>query len=129
MDARAERVVKLIRGGGLKLRISLGCVAVLGVGYWLAPPRPTPRQAASAPGVRSPAEEVAPILKEQVDQRAPGRVFRGVQDVGRQAGASTVTIWQPGPARGVHTRADPPLPSPTRASRPASGCWSPPTRS
>lgn len=78
--ARSEgdaQAAKLIRGGRTKLVLVLGCVAVLGVGALVAPPRVPP------PVAR--AEAAAPRLEAQVERRGPARAFRGVQDAGRGA--------------------------------------------
>lgn len=75
-DTEAPAPLKLIQGGGLKLRLAGAAAAVLLLGALLAPPsRQTPL----------PQEKAVPILQAEVQRREPARVFRGVQETGRKA--------------------------------------------
>lgn len=78
---------RLVRRRLTKLRLALGAVAVLLVGFLLTPAA-TPK-AAKAP---APPEPVAPMLEAEIRRREPARAFERVQEVGREAMASTVAL-------------------------------------
>jgi S1-C subfamily serine protease len=99
---------RLIEGGRTKLLLGLGCLAVLALG-WLVAPRERP---APVP------EAVAPILESEVQRREPARVFQGVRQAGLAVIPFTVALaTEPEGPRVVADFA----PATRRASRTPSG--------
>lgn len=84
-----ELGAKLIRGARTKTAVVLACLAVLALGWLMAP------QAVH----REPTEKVAPILEAEVARREPLRAFQGVQEVARRVRPSVVVFpgEQPAP--------------------------------
>lgn len=86
---------KLVHGPRAKLYLAAGCLAVLGIGR-LVSPGAAPRSVAPPP-----PERIAPILEQTLERREPGRIFRGVQDAGRQAlrfGVAFPSLAPPSPS-------------------------------
>lgn len=75
---------KLLASPRLKIKVGLGALALLAAGSWLAPTRLAP--------VLPSQERAAPLLEEQVQQRAPAPPFRGVQDIAAQIDVRGVAI-------------------------------------
>ncbi len=76
---------KLLGGGALKVKIAAAAVALLAIGFWLAPPR----TATLAPSEERPV----PLLEEQVAQREAAQPFRGVQDIAGRIAARGVALY------------------------------------
>jgi S1-C subfamily serine protease len=73
---------RLIEGWRVKLKLAAACLAVLVLG-WSVAPRETPRPVPEAP---------VPILESEVQKREPARVFRGVRQAGLTAVPFTVAL-------------------------------------
>lgn len=85
---------KLLGGTATKLWIAGAGIAVLGLGAWLAPPRTNT--------LTTPNERPAPLLEEQVQQRAAVVPFSGLQDaVARLTPRGIEVRPRPAPVDGV----------------------------
>jgi len=80
---------RLIHGARAKALLALGCLAVLALG-WLVAPRETARPV---------AETVAPMLETEVQRREPVRIFQGVREAALAALPFTAAFVGPSPAR------------------------------
>lgn len=105
----AARTPKMLADGGLKVKIAVGCAAVLAVGAWLAPRAVSPRLAA-------PQEHAAPLIEEQVQLRQEDRPFSGVQEAAARVGRHGVAILpaasRPAPSRNDYAEMAAPSPAP-----------------
>lgn len=91
-----EDAPKLIAGRDTKLLLAGACLAVIGVGAWLAP-----RKAAThAPA--PPPEAAAPLLQQEQERRVPAALFRNAYERGAGLSAHVFTIAaSPRPRRGT----------------------------
>jgi S1-C subfamily serine protease len=80
---------KLLAGRAIKIRIGVASALALTIGAWLAPSAEQPLALAV------PEERAAPLLEQQVQQRALPQPFVGVQDVAPKTRAYGVTVLAP----------------------------------
>jgi S1-C subfamily serine protease len=83
--AGAPRGAPLLGAAGLKIRIAFFSLLVLLVGAFTAPPV-TPTT------IAPPAERAAPLLSEQVEQRAVGESFRRLQALAAQVRGQSLAV-------------------------------------
>lgn len=80
----------LARGDRWKLHLGVGAGSVLVAGVALAPQAP-------APVARAPQEAAVPLLREELQRRDAGAVFRDVHRLGEKVGEAVVKFLAPPP--------------------------------
>lgn len=86
LASTTEDAPKLIARRDTKLLLAGACLAVIGVGAWLAPRKAATQ--ATAP----PPEAAAPLLQQEQERRAPEALFRNAYERGAALSAHVFTI-------------------------------------